>query len=132
MKLKTMIIMICALTLIGCAARPPGGYGYATPTVNYRPVVDHAKCQNCDYDRDLAECTNIAQNNTSYTANAIGGAAAGAGAAALIGAIIGADVGTAAAIGATTGGIGGLGNEAVASQQMVARCMAGRGYSVLR
>jgi hypothetical protein len=98
----------------------------------YRPVVDPASCKGCNYEGDLIQCRAVASDNTNYAGNTLGGAAAGAGAAALIGAIAGVDVGTMAAIGATSGAIGGLGGEAITHNQMIARCMQGRGYSVLR
>lgn len=98
----------------------------------YRPVVDPQSCRGCNYEADLIQCSAIASDNTNYAGNTLGGAAAGAGAAALIGAVAGVDVGTMAAVGATSGAIGGLGGEAVTHNQMIARCMAGRGYSVLR
>lgn len=98
----------------------------------YRPVVDPASCKGCNYEGDLIQCRAIAADNTNYAGSTLGGAASGAGAAALIGAIVGFDIGTMAAVGATSGAIGGLGSEAMAHNQMIARCMAGRGYSVLR
>lgn len=101
-------------------------------TLSYRPVVDSAACPNCDYEADVKQCQTISQNNTNYASNTVGSAAAGAAVGAIFGAVLGLDVGTLAAGGATGGAIGGLGNEAITSRQMVARCMQGRGYSVLR
>lgn len=100
--------------------------------VSCRPVIDPASCKNCNYEGDLIQCQAIARDNTNYSSNAIGGAAAGAGVSALIGAIAGVDVGTMAAVGATVGGVSGLGNEALTHNQMIARCMQGRGYNVPR
>jgi len=98
----------------------------------YRPVVDPQSVKGKNYEGDLIQCRAIASDNTNYAGNTLGGAAAGAGAAALIGVIAGVDVGTMAAVGATSGAIGGLGGEAITHNQMIARCMSGRGYSVLR
>jgi len=98
----------------------------------YRPVVDPGTCSDCNYDKDLATCSNLARENTNYSGNIIGGAAAGAGIGAALAAATGLDVGTVAAGGATGGGISGLGNEAMTAKNMIARCMQGRGYNVLR
>ncbi|MDP1614822.1 MAG: hypothetical protein Q8L68_03410, partial [Methylococcales bacterium] len=62
----------------------------------------------------------------------LGNAAAGAGIGAALAAVTGLDVGIVAAGAATGGAIGGLGNEAITINQMIARCMQGRGYNVLR
>jgi len=99
---------------------------------SYRPVIDPAVCSDCDYASDLRQCQGISESNTNYASNTISSAAAGAATGAILGAVLGLDVGTLAAGGATGGTIGGLGNEAIASRQMIARCMQGRGYSVLR
>lgn len=98
----------------------------------YRPVVDPASCKGCNYEGDMIQCRAIASDNTNYAGNTLGGAAVGVGTAALIGAIVGVDAGMMAAAGAAGGAIGGLGNEALTHNQMIARCMSGRGYSVLR
>ncbi len=101
-------------------------------TTNYRPVVDSAVCNDCNYENDLFQCKEIAANNTNYVGNTLGNAAAGAGIGAALAAVTGLDVGIVAAGAATGGAIGGLGNEAITINQMIARCMQGRGYNVLR
>lgn len=101
-------------------------------TTNYQPVVDPAKCKNCNYQQDLDQCREIASTNTNYTGNTLTSAAGGAAIGAAFGAILGLDVGTMAGAGAAGGAIGGLGNEMLTVNQMIARCMMGRGYSVLR
>lgn len=98
----------------------------------YRPVVDPNVCRDCDYEQDLAQCQEISARNTNVTGNAIAGAAGGAATSALIGAFIGVDPGHMAAMGASVGSLQGVGQELMTSNAMVARCMAGRGYSVLR
>lgn len=128
--MKITVVMVCViLFLSGCAAidqSNPASYTY------HRVVVDPAICQKCDYDNDIYQCNNLVRNNTNYTGNALGGAAVGAATGAIFGAILGIDPGLMAGAGAAGGGIGGLGNEAMTVQQMVVRCMQGRGYSVLR
>lgn len=99
---------------------------------SYRPVVDPSICKDCDYEKDLAQCQEISANNTNVTGNAIAGAAGGAATSALIGAFLDVDPGHMAAMGASVGGLQGVGQELGAIRGMIARCMAGRGYSVLR
>ena len=117
---KKFIILCLIAVLTGCAAG------------QYRPVVDPQSCQGCDYEYDLRSCQMLADENTHLAANTVGGAAVGAGLFALLGAAAGIDAGEMAGIGAAIGGLQGAGNEAAESRAMVARCMAGRGYSVLR
>lgn len=113
--------------------RPPAGYARTSATAGgYRPVVDPKKCANCDYEADLAQCQAISAENTQITGNAVAGAAGGALTGALLGAMLNIDAGHTAAMGATAGGLQGVGQELQTSNAMIARCMAGRGYSVLR
>ena len=126
MKLTALII---AVALTGCATAPQNG---PVAVSTYDPVVDMSRCKNCDYANDLYQCKAIAANNTSYISNAATNAAAGAAVGAIFGAILGLDVGLLAGAGAAGGALGGLGNEALTVNQMIARCMTGRGYVVLR
>jgi len=103
-----------------------------TSLPKYDPVVDMSTCANCNYQQDLNQCRSIAANNTNYAGNTITSAAAGAGIGAVIGAVMGVDFGSVAIAGAAGGAIGGLGNEHLTVNSMIARCMQGRGYSVLR
>lgn len=106
-----------------------------TSRVRFRPVIDPnipCKGNSCNYDLDLVQCNGIANSNTNYGNNTLASAAAGAALGAAIGAVAGVDVGYVAAGGATGGAIGGLANAAANNYQIVARCMQGRGYSVLR
>lgn len=113
--------------------RPPAGYARTSaPAGGYRPVVDPKKCANCDYETDLAQCQVISAENTQITGNAVAGAAGGALTGALIGAFLDIDPGHVAAMGATAGSLQGVGQELQTRNAMIARCMAGRGYSVLR
>ena len=99
---------------------------------SYRPVVDQTVCRDCDYENDLAKCQQIASDNTNVTGSAATNAALGAGSSAIIGALLDVDVSHMAAMGASVGGLQGVGQELGAIRGMIARCMAGRGYSVLR
>ena len=126
MKL-TALILVASMT--GCATAPQNG---PVALSTYDPVVDMSHCKNCDYANDLYQCKAIAANNTRYMANAATNAAAGAAVRAIFGAILGLAVGLLAGAGAAGGALGGLGNEALTVNQMIARCMTGRGYVVLR
>lgn len=124
-----LIVFILAVALTGCATTPQTG---PVALSTYEPVVDMSRCKNCDYANDLYQCKAIAANNTRYMANAATQAAAGAAVGAIFGAILGLDVGLLAGAGAAGGAIGGLGNESMTVNQMIVRCLAGRGYVVLR
>ena len=126
MKL-TALILVASMT--GCATAPQNG---PVALSTYEPVVDMSRCQKCDYANDLYQCKAIAANNTRYMANAAGNAAAGAAVGAIFGAILGLDIGLLAGAGAAGGAIGGLGNEWMTVNRMIVRCLAGRGYVVLR
>lgn len=97
----------------------------------YRPVVD-SKVSPANYERDLAECRNYAGDDSR------------AGAIAIIGGVIGAGIGLLAVagtglkndafrnigmgVGAVSAGLGAMKGQ----RDVIARCMAGRGYSVLQ
>lgn len=126
------LILLAAILLTGCETVPQGSTVMPKSLSSYNPVVDMSRCQKCNYDSDLYQCKTMAANNTSYISNAATNAAAGAAVGAIFGAILGLDVGLLAGAGAAGGALGGLGNEALTVNQMIARCMTGRGYVVLR
>ena len=126
----SILTLISVALLAGCQTVPQANAPIALSS--YEPVIDPSKCQKCDYANDLYQCKAIAANNTRYMANAAGTAAAGAAVGAIFGAITGLDAGLLAGAGAAGGAIGGLGNEAITVNQMIARCLTGRGYVVLR
>jgi len=105
---------------------------------NYRPVVDPKGVNMSHYESDLRECQQIA-GEVSIVEEAAGTALVGATAGAIVGVIGGAifgDAGAGAAAGAVYGGGGGAVDGAMSGlhgqTQVVANCMAGRGYKVLR
>lgn len=105
--------------------------------LDYRPIVDMKGVDHIAYQTDLMECKAYAaqiKGGESALAGALIGAAAGA----AIGAAVGAPYGQAgygAATGATAGGFGGGARGAVSAtlsqEQVVRRCLMGRGYNVL-
>lgn len=125
-KAITITITCAALALSGCATGPTGA--------GYRPLVDTRGASAAHYESDLAECQQYATQRT--------GAAGGAVAGAVFGALLG------VALMAVGGGRGGFGNEIAAGgaitgglqgaaqgegtqRDIIRRCLAGRGHSVL-
>lgn len=113
-------VLTASLLLGGCAVEPQ------------RPIVDSGVSRG-DYDADLGDCQRLAAARP-VAANATGGAAVGAIFGALLGAAVGLrgnDVARVAAWGAANGGINGAAYGVAEQREIVARCMAGRGYNVL-
>lgn len=116
------------LPLILTLAFLPGGCA----TQAWRPLVDSGVSRG-NYEDDLADCRALASRRPA-AAHAAGGAAAGAVLAALFGAAVGlrgADVGRLAAWGAASGGIDGAAYGAAQQRAIIARCMDGRGYTIV-
>lgn len=125
MKRAVSAIMIATL-VAGCATR---GFGE-----QYRPIVDMQGKDTNQFEVDLRQCQSYASQATGAGTSAAGGALAGG----LMGAVLsragGSDynwqgaarVGTVA--GAATGAIQGESNQ----RNIIRKCLAGRGYSVLQ
>ena len=103
----------------------------------YQPVIDPKGVDMGNYQNDLLECRQLAQQvdasgNTATDAGigALGGAALGA----VVGAI-GGNAGAGAAIGGVTGLAGGAASGGISNTQrqkmIINRCLIGRGYKVL-
>ena len=123
-SLTVVAISIVAL-LSGCAA---------TTGANYRPIVDTKGVDFNRYEADLREC----QAYATQTAGAAESAAAGALAGAILGGVLAAAAGSRysrtsnARVGAVSGAVG-AGVEGERNQRtIINRCLAGRGYSVLK
>jgi hypothetical protein len=122
---KLICLAVLLILLAGCSA--------------YRPTVDMRGVDRNEYEANLEECQKYAEKVSPGTA-AVVGAGAGAAIGAVIGVIVGvafnADVGDLAGFGAALGGFQGAvsgGAEAGMSQmEIIKKCMAGRGYVVLR
>ena len=123
--MKKLLCVILILCVAGCAT--------------YRPTVDTRGVDMNRYESDLAECQKYAEK-VSPGKTALAGAGVGAALGAVIGVIVGVafnvDPGDMAGFGAALGGFQGAvtgGAEAGMSQMdIIKRCMAGRGYVVLR
>lgn len=121
--LKTVSVIAAAALLGGCASTP-GQYG-----TRYVPVVDLQGRDQNRYQQDLAECQALSEQRGDTAQQAVAGAVA----AALIGAILAPSghrnnvAGRSALLGAGAG----AGTAIQTQQDIVKRCLAGRGYSVL-
>ena len=103
--------------------------GCATTGSNFTPLVDLQGRSPLQYDQDVVDCKAYALQK----ANAAQGAAAGAMAAALLGAFL-APRGyrnEVAGKSAVLGGISGAGGASNSQENVIRRCLAGRGYNVL-
>jgi outer membrane lipoprotein SlyB len=105
--------------------------GCANMGANYRPIVDNKNVDLNNYEKDLQECQQFANQAPDATKGVVAGA--------ILGALIGAAVGgrnsyvrnSTINYGATAGAMTG-GAEAENSQRnIIKRCLSGRGYSVL-
>lgn len=123
MRLPYVSLAAAAALLVGCASSG----------ANYAPMVDIRPGQEKAYESDLAACQNYARQRPGAGSGAAGGALGGA----ALGAVIGSVTRTRAyrtdmaTVGAITGGLSGASSGANAQQNIIRRCMAGRGYTVL-
>jgi outer membrane lipoprotein SlyB len=107
---------LLALGLLGCSSHP-------------EPIVDTKGVNMAQYQRDLEECQQYAKQ-VNPAEGVARGAAGGAAVGAAIGAI-GGNAGHGAAIGAISGGASSGVKGDRERQEVVKRCLAGRGYKVL-
>lgn len=118
---KLAVAALAALMLVGCAA--PSG-------ANYVPLIDTK--QTPQYEDDLRECQNYAARAAGAGDTAVAGAMAGALLGLAVGAILGGGGhGRLAGLGALTGAVQGGAAGETNQRDVIRRCMAGRGYSVL-
>jgi hypothetical protein len=106
-----------ALLIAGCAGNPD-------------PIIDPRGVNMTAYEADLAECKALAEG-VEVGKGAVKGAAAGAAVGGAIGAIRDRDAGEAAGVGAVVGGARSAQLNERERQQVVKRCLRGRGYRVL-
>lgn len=112
------------LSLLGCAEMGS----------NVQPIIDTKGVNMNKYEQDLQECQSIATQQLGVVPVAVKGAGAGAAIGGLVGLVAGGnktniirDAGVGAVIGSATGAHSG--NES--QEQVVKRCLIGRGYKVL-
>lgn len=108
--------------------------GCANTGANYRPVVDTKGVDLNQYETDLVDCQQFA----NQTAGAGQSAAAGAAAGAVFGALLAAAAGggtskrSTAGVGAVSGAAGAGAQGENNQRNVIRRCLSGRGYKVLQ
>ena len=123
MHIKTIAAAAAIALLAGCATAPGGA--------NYAPMVDTGH-RIGDYNADLAECQSYAQRAAGAGDGAVAGAVGGAIVMGVLSAILGGGGhGRWAAVGALSGAASGAAAGETNQRDVIRRCMAGRGYSVL-
>lgn len=119
--MKVMYLLM-AVALTACAG------------ADVRPVVDMQGVNTSKYEADLRDCQAYAKQKSGAvetgTKGAVGGAVVGS-LVGLVGGGTGSNIAQAAGVGAVVGGAGGayMGNKA--QEDIVKKCLAGRGYKVL-
>lgn len=109
-----LLVLSAAASLAACASKP---------------IVDTYNVDMVQYQKDLADCEEVAEQVASGQITAKS-AAFGAGVGAAYG-VIGGDIGTAAATGAVSGGAGGLLKSDNEKARVTKNCLRYRGYAVL-
>jgi hypothetical protein len=116
--MRTWLLFSLVFLAAGCAAR--------------KPLVDMKGVDKAQYEADLAECQQYAEQAPGPGGGAAGGA--------VVGGAIGYGVGRAVGVrdpsaigrgGAVAGGAKGAGKGARTRHEVVAKCLTGRGYKVL-
>ena len=109
-----LVILFAVTVLSGCASKP---------------IIDSYNVDMVQYEKDLADCEEIAEQVEAGKMTA-SSAAFGAGVGAAYGAISG-DVGQSAATGAVTGGSAGILKSDNEKAKVTKNCLRHRGYAVL-
>lgn len=103
---------------------------YIAGCAGHSPIVDTRGVDMSNYEDDLDECQEYAEQ-----VGVGGDTAVGAGVGAALGwalsAVSGGDNKSAASVGAVSGGAAGLGRAAASQKNVITRCLQGRGYKVL-
>lgn len=123
--MKRILVFVLSLGLVACA--------------NYRPIVDMQGVSQAQYESDLKACQWYAGEVKPMDEAVMTGflsAAFGAATGAVLGAVSGVGAGYGAKSGTAIGGMTGLGygavNAGTSQKNIITRCMAFRGYRVLR
>ena len=103
---------------------------YISGCAGYRPIVDSQGMDMSNYETDLAQCQQYAEQ-VNIGQDAAVGAGVGAALGLALSAISGGDKSVATGVGAVSGGATGLGSAANSQKNVITRCLLGRGYKVL-
>jgi hypothetical protein len=129
----TLTAIVVASVLTGCAVAPVARNDYS--------LIDPRGVDMGRYQKDYADCAALANQTRPEdraAAGAVGGAAIGAVFGALLGAVIcgrecaNAGAGIGAVSGVAHGAAGGVASGVQEQQMTLRRCLAGRGYNVIR
>jgi outer membrane lipoprotein SlyB len=121
-----MFVAVLIVVLAGCATRGMGD--------QYRPIVDMQGKDANQFEQDLRQCQSYSAQATGAGTNAAGGALAGA----LLGAVLAKAAGSnydwqgTARVGAVAGAASGAAHGENDQRNIIRKCLAGRGYSVLQ
>jgi outer membrane lipoprotein SlyB len=124
-RTKSMACISAIVFLSGCAA---------SSGANYRPLIDSKGVDFNKYESDLRECQSYATQTAGAGESAVVGALAGA----VFGAVLAGAAGNrydkkaSARVGAVTGAAGGAVEGERDQRTVINRCLAGRGYQVLK
>lgn len=121
---RILLVAFLSLTLLACKS--------TDDLLGNKPIVDLQGVNIIAYESDLIDCQQYA-DEVQIGRQAAVGTVAGAAVGSVFGAIIG-DSGTAqrgAGVGAVSGGMRGVGNGLGEREQVIRRCLIGRGYRVL-
>jgi outer membrane lipoprotein SlyB len=130
---RIVTALTTASVLAGCAVAPVAREDYS--------LIDPRGVDMGRYQQDYADCAGLANQTRPEdraAAGAVGGAALGAAFGALLGAVIcgrdcaGYGAGMGAASGLAHGVVGGAASGVDEQQMVLRRCLAGRGYNVIR
>jgi hypothetical protein len=133
METNIVVALISVLSLAGCAVAPVAQNDYS--------LIDPRGVDVRQYQEDYVDCAALANQTRPEdraAAGAVGGAAIGAVFGALLGAAIcgrdcaGYGAGVGAASGVAHGAVGGAASGVQEQQVALRRCLAGRGYNVIR
>lgn len=122
---KFMVAISVIALLSGCAA---------SSGANYRPLIDSKGVDFNRYESDLRDCQAYATQTAGAAQSAVVGAVAGA----VFGAVLAGAAGSrydkkaSARVGAVTGAAGGAVEGERDQRSIINRCLAGRGYQVLK
>ena len=125
MSFKFKFLSLLIVTLLGACSNMGS---------HYVPVVDRKGVDENQYQQDLAECQNLSTEAEASGAKGAKKAAGGAAVGALLGLVGGGNstnIAQAAGIGGVIGGASGLYSGNADKQNIIRRCLSGRGYRVL-
>lgn len=119
-----VVILGTSMLMFGCANMGSG----------FTPIVDKKGVNEAQYQKDLQECQGLSTETEGAGADAAKRAAGGAAVGALIGLVGGSNrtgIAQTAGVGSVIGGASGLYANNAEKQNIIRRCLSGRGYRVL-